>query len=58
MKAYSEMDIDELVGELEVWWNLIDQPKGPGMPNNTARRGAMREVETVEAWLARRRMDQ
>jgi len=57
-KAYAEMSVDELTGELEVWWNIIDQPKGPETPSNGARRGAEREVEAVEAWLARRHMGQ
>jgi hypothetical protein len=51
------MTRDELINELEVWEMVVAAGRGPGMPSNAARDGARKYCRQIEAWFARRCME-
>lgn len=56
-KTPAEMTRAELVCEMDAWNKVIDGPKGPGTPSNTARRGAELIYDELAAWEARRALE-
>lgn len=54
MKPMCEMSEAELIHEMDVWLKIIQSPKGPGTPSNTARSGAEQLYQQAAAWKSRR----
>jgi hypothetical protein len=56
-KPLSEMTVEELLIEQNAWLEVVSSPKGPDMPNNSAREAAHRLYQEACAWESRRMME-
>ena len=52
MDRYAEMTVNELHDERSRWSKVVDAPKGPGTPSNSAREAATRHIDEIDGWLA------